>query len=157
MYNSFLLYIIFITIYSLMPSDKEEYSKIFERRLGKESDTSRGCDRRTRRDLTSGWVVSGNQSSRQSLYIGLINRLIVMLIIGAKLERVRPMGRGGESLWRSTALGNFHSSHTAQRVKSRMNIRSLIRGKHPTLIKRLVKPIFFNSTRPRTSIVASQS
>ena len=76
--------------------------------------TERGCDRRG--DLTCSRVVSGNQSSRQSLYIGLINRLIVMLIIGAKLERVGPMGRG-ESLW-PNRLPSEISIHRTQRQES---------------------------------------
>lgn len=115
----------------------------------------RGCDRQTRRDLTSSWVVSGDQSPRQSLYIGLINRLIVMLIIGAKLERVRPMGRGREGVEHGRITLAIDCPRKfpfiAHSVKSRMNIRSLIRGKHPTLIKRLVEPIFSNSTRERAS------
>lgn len=81
-----------------------------------------------------------------------------MLIIGAKLERVRPMGRGREGVEHGRITLAIDCPRKfpfiAHSVKSRMNIRSLIRGKHPTLIKRLVKPRLFQLDS-RTSIVPS--
>lgn len=79
-----------------------------------------------------------------------------MLIIGAKLERVRPMGRGREGVEHGRITLAIDCPRKfpfiAHSVKSRMNIRNLIRGKHPTLIKRLVEPIFSNSTREKKKL-----